>query len=92
MVAQKARGYEGRKYGWGKIAAHLGDWMLGGRYVWRRLARMDKYPICSWVVASSYGEVGENFGVKVGEASPDDIWDWCLKRGEWKMIARIEGL
>ena len=53
---------------------------------------MDKYPICSWVVASSYGEVGENFGVKVGEASPDDIWDWCLKRGEWKMIARIEGL
>lgn len=75
-VVQKAESYVGRKYGYLKIFAHLADWALGGRYVFRRIAAMDNYPICSWLVAQSYAAVGKNFGVDAGAASPDDIWDY----------------
>lgn len=63
-------------YGYGKIACHILDWMLLGAYVFRRLARSERYPICSWLVADAFKEAGKNFGVAPGAASPDDIWDF----------------
>jgi hypothetical protein len=76
-IASTAMDYVGRKYGALKILAHLGDWLLQGAYVFRRIAGDDNYPICSWLVAHSFATAGRNFGVSPGAASPDDIWDFC---------------
>jgi hypothetical protein len=78
LIMAKANSYVGNDYGYVKIAAHLADWFLGGRYFFRRFAAMDKYPICSWVVAYAYAEAGYDFGVHPGAASPDDIHDFCV--------------
>lgn len=67
----------GRGYGWLKLLPHVGDWLLGGRYVFRRLARLDRFPICSFHVASKFQKIGKDFGVPVGAATPDDIDDFC---------------
>ena len=79
-IVAGAESYVGRTYGWLKAAAHLGDWLLLGAYFWRRFARMDRYPICSWLVAHAYEKAGKHFGVEPGEASPDDIWDFVTTR------------
>lgn len=78
LILDKADSYVGASYGYGKIVAHFLDWCLGGAYVFRRIARMDKYPICSWLVAYAYAEAGKDFGVPAGAASPDDIWDFVV--------------
>ena len=79
-ITKDAESYVGRKYGALKLIAHLLDWLLQGAYVFRRLACMDKYPICSWVVAYAFEEVRESyFGIEPNAASPDDIWDFIQK-------------
>ena len=78
LIVEKAESYVGDSYGYGKIAAHFGDWLLGGRYFFRRFASMDKYPICSWLVAAAYAAANKNFGCEVGQAEPDDIWDFVI--------------
>lgn len=75
-ITNAAESYVACKYGYLKILAHLADWLLQGAYVFRHLARMDKYPICSWLVAHSFARAGKHFGVPPGAASPDDIWDF----------------
>ncbi len=77
-IVAAARKYVGHKYGFLKLLAHLGDWFLQGAYVFRRLAFMKRYPICSWLVAHSFDEVGKHFAVDAGAATPDDIWDFCV--------------
>ncbi len=75
-IVAAAKSYVGRRYGYFKIFVHLVDWILLGAYVFRRLARMDRYPICSWLVAHAFGKAGKHFGVEPGAAAPDDIWDF----------------
>lgn len=82
MIVAKAETYVGRKYGYFKILAHLADWFLLGAYRFRKFTRMDKYPICSWVVAHSFKVAGKNFEVDAGAASPDDIWDFVTRENE----------
>jgi hypothetical protein len=82
-IVARANGYVGRDYGYIKLLAHFIDWCLGGIYLARRIARMDNYPICSWVVAYAYDEVGLDFGVPPEVASPDDIWDYCVAHPEY---------
>jgi hypothetical protein len=79
-IVAAAERYVGRKYGYRKIAAHFLDWLLQGAYVFRRLTNDDKYPICSWVVAQAFWKAGKDFGVAAGTASPDDIWDFIVKK------------
>jgi hypothetical protein len=74
-VAQKAVSYLGRKYGYHWIAAHALDRAIGGRYLFRRLAGMDNYAICSWLVSRAYSSVNVDFGVPENALQPDDIWD-----------------
>lgn len=81
-IAERALSYNGRTYGYGKIVLHFLDWCLGGAYLFRRLGRMARYPICSWVVADAYFSVGESFGVSPGQAQPDDIYDYCMEHWE----------
>ena len=75
-IVAKALTYEGRDYGFIKIAAHFLDWSLQGAYVFRRFTRMDDYPICSWLVAYAFASAQKNFGCEPGAATPDDIWDF----------------
>lgn len=78
QIVERARTHLGKKYNYPALVFHLFDYFLGGRYVFRRLAGYDDYPICSWLVADAYSSVGLNFGVPPGMAQPDDIWDYCL--------------
>lgn len=93
IVAAKAESYIGAKYGFLKLAAHLADWALQGAYVFRRLTRSKNYPICSWLVAQAFAEVGKDFGVAAGAASPDDIWDFCVENpGKYELIYPLSKL
>jgi hypothetical protein len=82
VIVEAAEGYVGRSYGYLKIVAHLLDWLLLGIYLFRRLARMDRYPICSWLVAHAFAKADRSFGVPPGMASPDDIWDFVTTEPE----------
>jgi hypothetical protein len=75
-IVTAAKGYVGRKYGYHMVVAHVLDWFLLGAYVFRRLAAMDKYPVCSWVVAFSFLKADKHFNVEPGAAQPDDIWNF----------------
>lgn len=86
-VVAAAEEYEGRAYGYLKLATQWLDWAIGGRYLFRRLSNMDEFPICSWIVASAYGRIGVSFGVRVGEATPDDIWDHIVANpAQWEWV------
>ena len=91
-AARIALNYTDRKYGWWKLGLHFADKLIGGLYFFRRLSRLKKYPICSFLVAEAYGRKGYNFSVKVGEAQPDDIWDYALSEGfDWiRPLERLE--
>jgi hypothetical protein len=79
MLVAKAVEYEGRLYGVFKLFTHALDRFFDNRYVFRRLATMDQYPICSWIVAYSYKRVlGLMFGSPPNAAQPDDILDYCM--------------
>ncbi len=81
-VVAAAIAYEGRQYSIMKLATHAADWLLGGLYVFRRLTQMDRYPICSWIVAKSFAKIGKDFGVEPGQAQPDDIYDFAMEEHE----------
>ena len=85
-VAEKALLYVGKPYGWLKILAHGLDHLLfGDRFVVRRVLFLQNYPICSWVVAYAYDGIG-GFGVPPNEASPDDLWDFCMEGESAKLF------
>ena len=79
-IVRRAESHVGKRFGYPMIVAHFLDWLLLGAYVFRRIVPGGKYPICSWVVADAFGEVGKNFGVEVDMATPDDIWDFVADR------------
>lgn len=82
----KTLDYEGRMYGFLKVAAQALDHLLGDRYVFRRLAFMDAYPICSWLVAYAYDRVLHlQFGTPPNAAAPNDILDYCMAQG-WECL------
>jgi len=89
-IAREALRYTDRHYGWWKLMLHFGDKLLGGVYFFRRLAQIKKYPICSFLVAECYGDYGYDFGVEVGEAQPDDIWDYCVASENYKFLRPLE--
>lgn len=66
----------GKPYGFWRLVAHLLDWLLCGRYYFRRCAEDGRYHICSWLVAHAFEEAGKTFDVEAGGAQPDDIWDF----------------
>lgn len=78
LLVKKALDYKGRKYGWLKIAAHFGDFCLNGAYFFRRFCKMDRYPICSWLVGHCYSQIGVLFDKPIKALQPDDIDDFCL--------------
>jgi hypothetical protein len=85
----------GKKYPVWKLFPHVADWylsMLQGKLFgkithptfFRRLCKLNAYPICSWLVAYAYDECVKKdfFGVPVWSAQPDCIHDWCVVNGK----------
>ena len=68
-IEAKAKTYIGRDYGWLKLGLHA----LG----LQRFAKLDRWPICSYLVGKAYGVVGKEFGRDGNELTPDDILDFC---------------
>jgi len=86
VIREKALEYRGRNYGYFKILAHALDRLLNNKYFFRQLALMDKYPICSWLVAYVYyRSVGLRFDSAPNAAQPDDILDYCVKNN-WDLV------
>ena len=85
VVLDKADDCAGRTYGYLKILAHALDRLFDNAYLFRRFARMDDYPICSWLVAHCYDKIGIRFGVEPNAGQPDDILDWCMKE-KWQLM------
>ena len=89
MLKRQAEQYYGKQYGFLKIAAHsvdFGLYWLTGRdlYFARRLCKMKRYPICSWLVAWCYCKIGHCFLTDLRYITPDDIGDECESRWSWE--------
>lgn len=93
-LADHARYYVGKSYGWWKLGAHLADALIEkttGRKVFffRRMLSMDEYPICSWVWAWAYEtDLDYGFGTPPSVAAPDDMDDWITGLGSfaWGLV------
>lgn len=85
-MIEKAEHYHGMKYGVPAIIMHALDRIFNNKYIFRRLVKMEDYPICSWVVAYVYQRVlGYQFGVQPDAAQPDDILDHCVEK-DWEFV------
>ena len=85
----------GKSYGFVKVGAHALDYALtiawnaiGGRgdvSAFRRLCRMERYPMCSWASLYEYRKAGLPFATSLETGSPDDLWDECQRKalGSW---------
>ena len=93
-VVNRAREHIGKKYNYPALVFHLFDYFLGGRYVFRRLAGYEDYPICSWLDSDAFWYVMRwTFGVPPGMAQPDDIWDYCLSHHDkYEMVRELSYL
>ena len=92
-ITRKAYSYVGRKYGFMKIVGHALDRCIGGKYVFRKLFRMDDYPICSWIVAYAYDVLDIVFNnVEPWACQPDDIWDECMYGNQYECIYKLDYL
>ncbi|KKN67405.1 hypothetical protein LCGC14_0461480 [marine sediment metagenome] len=87
VMREQAIKYLKHRYGYLKIIVHALDHLLvKDRYVFRRLARLDDYPICSWLVAYVYKRVlNYRFGELPNLVSPDDMLDHCQVR-DWHLV------
>lgn len=82
-IVAEAQHFVGDEYGYAKILANAIDLgLFRGRYVLRRLAGLDRYPICSYLVAAAFQAAGYAFGCEPGAASPDDIWAFVRSRAD----------
>jgi len=82
LVVAAAEAQEGLSYGYVSLVAHLMDWCLMGVYLFRRILNRPDYPICSYLVSRAFAAAGKDFGVRTGEAEPDDIWDFVWEHTE----------
>lgn len=90
-ITQEALKYIGIDYGFHNLIPHVIDALIskipgtGQPFLFRRLANMEEYPICSWVVAQAYRDF-TSFDVKPKEAQPDDILDYCKNSPLWTPV------
>lgn len=96
-IAKAIQHYRNKKYGKAKLAAHAVDWFLSAFTGWRwdvyaarRLCRMDRYPICSWLVAWVYKRAGVPFKADPRKAQPDDLMDEVEADPDWVCIWRTD--
>lgn len=81
-------GMVGNYYGPLKLTLHATDWLISRALFWRkkdvylfrRLARLKNFPICSGAVGYSYHKgAGVRLGGPWWAIQPDDIWDYTKR-------------
>lgn len=78
MIASKALNFSARTYGFTKIFGQALDYLSGSDFFTSKIFVMDRFPICSYVVAEAYAALGKTFGVPTKSTTPDDILDFIL--------------
>jgi len=82
IIITTARTYIGRTYGYFKVLLHLLAYITKRKKFFSSLMLLDKYPICSYLVAKVYAAAGKSFDVPAGFATPDDIWDFVTTHSD----------
>ena len=95
MIARRCLYLErhvGDSYGWWKLGFHLADRLVfRNRKVFSRLLHKDDRPICSYLEAKSWGNIGIDFGMSPESADPDEMMDWCQAHPEtWEWVGTAE--
>lgn len=80
----------GNKYGWWKLLFHLGDRLLfKGEKKVSSLLRLEKRPICSFLVAMAYSKAGIHFnGFRPEAADPDEMHDFVKASPVWTLVGK----
>jgi len=85
-ILKALHGHVGETYGYLKICLHLLRKLTGGRD-WLKLCTLDRYPICSYLVATAFEARGLTFRVKGKRATPDDMLDFCQSNPDkWECV------
>lgn len=91
QIALTAMQYEGRKYGYGKIALHLFDSLIS-KVVRRDLCLFRKFihekedPICNLVFNWAFEEHGYTFGKPAHLTDPDSTLDYIIDSSDWEIV------
>jgi len=84
----------GNIYGGWKLFLFASDFLLTkilrkrkDVYLFRKLGFIEDFPICSWLYAYAYDNIGYRFGgYEPNRIDPDTMRDKMLKSDEWEMI------
>jgi hypothetical protein len=91
IIVNKALSYVNKKYGYFKILTSFLDMCLEKIFnkkifLFRKLNNNDNYPICSWIWADAYRDVGITFDVELEMADPDSMHDYVKNNLDWTLI------
>ena len=78
-IAKASLLFSARGYGYLKILGQALDVLSGSRWFTSNIFTIDKFPICSYVVAEAYAAAGLDFGVPTKSTTPDDILDYAMR-------------
>ena len=78
VIAGVAESLVGKRYPYHHILwQFLDEKLLSGRYLFRRLANLDPFYVCTPLAVACYWAVGKKFGFKnPNEANPDNLRDF----------------
>ena len=101
LAAFKARKRIGQNYGYLKLLLHAGDWLVSrGRFrLLRRLGKVDRWPICSYLAAVAYKRADQEVraaskvqrspfwrGFNPETMTPDDLHDAVTRSALWRVV------
>ena len=86
IVVERALTYSSNSYGWLKILGQGLDVVFHTRWFMSHVFTLDKFPICSYVVAEAYKSIGLDFGVPTTTTTPDDILDFAMENSDKYLI------
>ena len=82
LIVEAALSYSSNSYGWLKILGQGLDVVFRTRWFMKHVFTLDKFPICSYVVAQAYKSIGLDFGVPTTTTTPDDILDFAIENSD----------
>lgn len=90
-IVEYAKRQVGSRYGWWKLLFHLADraFFKGDKKV-SSLLRLERRPICSFLVAMAYSKAGIHFdGFRPEAADPDEMHDFVKANPtRWRLVGK----
>lgn len=95
IIVNYCKNQVGKPYGTLKLLPHLADGVIAKvlhkrdvRF-FRKLIGKNNFPICSFLVANAYAQVGLDFGITSNMATPDDILDFALSHPQKYSVTKL---